>query len=939
MDLIKIYKKNEIIKDYVNIYFDDEKLKYNSKKISYKILHIIGNGVYGVVYKADCLDNCSIVALKQTYQKNARIFKEIEIMKKLKHPNIVKLKHAFYTTTSNGVYVHMVMEYGNIDLATSLYYITIKDTNEIIKHSNKTTKNNSIKNNSINTNNIINTTTTSTIHINNNNINDKNNIKPNSDINNNINDNNNTNDNISDNNNKNNNHITNDSNNNNNIDYKVNNTHKNEDDKFYTIINEKCNFNNDDTKIELKNAKNKNSNNFNNVNEIDHQNKEKIISSYNDNNKNVSNCNNLMNTFHANVLNENINNICSCHNLSEYIKKNFLNQNQIKIYLYQLIRATLYLHSLCITHRDIKPQNILIFLNNSNNNISNKNCDNGKCVVCVQNSLEHKYIINNKIEEKSSRNDIKNKKINKNVSIDININKDICENIKSEEKIINDKENRMGISMNIENVNKKKNENVDLKNVFEEDCDKSIRSDYTYSNEENNKNRIRIDDLGRTIKSKKIKLQENIQRNDKKDDDSIFSVSCKKENERKKIFLEKYKSISFFDDKGNNTDNNNKTIKEKKYRSNNSRCIQLKNKPNNGILKNKINNLNKSFERIRKSNSMINLNEGKSTKWTNVNDNYIYATNKDLKRILKRSKTDISVSRINNNSNIEKVGNDFNDINNYSINNENNIGKKKKKEIRNQNLSDIDIYEQNNSSKTYMSSIMYKYIKLCDFNTSIKLKENYKYFSYVCSRYYRAPELLFGSNYYSQEIDTWSIGCVMGELILGKPLFLGDCASDQLVEIIKILGTPNDEDFLSFKSVYKNVKFPNIKPITLKKLINHNCSKDSIDLLSKLLQFNPKKRIKLCNALLHNYFDDIRNLKVFTIFNKQISSDNNFSLPYNTNCFNFTKEELLHYTVEERKILVPLEVRQKNFDEVKQYINMSLENFDKLYPNKIHLTC
>lgn len=175
----------------------------------------------------------------------------------------------------------------------------------------------------------------------------------------------------------------------------------------------------------------------------------------------------------------------------------------------------------------------------------------------------------------------------------------------------------------------------------------------------------------------------------------------------------------------------------------------------------------------------------------------------------------------------------------------------------------------------------------------------------------------------------------MGELILGKPLFLGDCASDQLVEIIKILGTPNDEDFLSFRSVYKNVKFPNIKPITLNKLISNNSSKESIDLLDKLLQFNPKKRIKLCSALLHNYFDDIRNFKVF---NTNTGSDKtNYTLPYITNCFNFTKEELLHYTVEERKILIPSEIRKHKLGEVTQYIDMTLDHFNQLYPNKVNL--
>lgn len=58
--------------------------------------------------------------------------------------------------------------------------------------------------------------------------------------------------------------------------------------------------------------------------------------------------------------------------------------------------------------------------------------------------------------------------------------------------------------------------------------------------------------------------------------------------------------------------------------------------------------------------------------------------------------------------------------------------------------------------------------------------------SYICSRYYRAPELIFGATDYTANIDIWSAGCVLAELLLGQPIFPGDSGVDQLVEIIKV---------------------------------------------------------------------------------------------------------------------------------------------------------
>ena len=77
-------------------------------------------------------------------------------------------------------------------------------------------------------------------------------------------------------------------------------------------------------------------------------------------------------------------------------------------------------------------------------------------------------------------------------------------------------------------------------------------------------------------------------------------------------------------------------------------------------------------------------------------------------------------------------------------------------------------------------------IKLCDFGNAKKLIKGEPNVSYICSRYYRAPELIFG-NTDCPQIDVWSAGCVIAEFILGQPIFPGDNGVDQLVEIIKFI--------------------------------------------------------------------------------------------------------------------------------------------------------
>lgn len=119
-------------------------------------------------------------------------------------------------------------------------------------------------------------------------------------------------------------------------------------------------------------------------------------------------------------------------------------------------------------------------------------------------------------------------------------------------------------------------------------------------------------------------------------------------------------------------------------------------------------------------------------------------------------------------------------------------------------------------------------LKLCDFGSAKILVENEPNVSYICSRYYRAPELIFGATNYTTKIgkykfskdmerlltciaDVWSTGCVMAELMLGQPLFPGESGIDQLVEIIKVLGTPTREQIRTMNPNYMEHKFPQIK--------------------------------------------------------------------------------------------------------------------------------
>ncbi|KAL0354029.1 UNVERIFIED_CONTAM: Shaggy-related protein kinase zeta [Sesamum angustifolium] len=149
-------------------------------------------------------------------------------------------------------------------------------------------------------------------------------------------------------------------------------------------------------------------------------------------------------------------------------------------------------------------------------------------------------------------------------------------------------------------------------------------------------------------------------------------------------------------------------------------------------------------------------------------------------------------------------------------------------------------------------------VKICDFGSAKVLVKGEANISYICSRYYRAPELIFGATEYTTSIDIWSAGCVLAELLLGQPLFPGENAVDQLVEIIKVLGTPTREEIRCMNPNYTDFRFPQIKAHPWHKVFHKRMPPEAIDLASRLLQYSPSLRCTALEACAHPFFDELR---------------------------------------------------------------------------------
>uniref|UniRef100_I3MDR8 non-specific serine/threonine protein kinase n=1 Tax=Ictidomys tridecemlineatus TaxID=43179 RepID=I3MDR8_ICTTR len=146
-------------------------------------------------------------------------------------------------------------------------------------------------------------------------------------------------------------------------------------------------------------------------------------------------------------------------------------------------------------------------------------------------------------------------------------------------------------------------------------------------------------------------------------------------------------------------------------------------------------------------------------------------------------------------------------------------------------------------------------VKIADFGLARELRSQPPYTDYVSTRWYRAPEVLLRSSVYSSPIDVWAVGSIMAELYTLRPLFPGTSEIDEIFKICQVLGTPKKSDWPEGYQLASsmNFRFPQCVPINLKTLIP-NASNEAIQLMTEMLNWDPKKRPTASQALKHPYF-------------------------------------------------------------------------------------
>ncbi|KAL4455004.1 hypothetical protein ABPG74_006386 [Tetrahymena malaccensis] len=211
-------------------------------------------------------------------------------------------------------------------------------------------------------------------------------------------------------------------------------------------------------------------------------------------------------------------------------------------------------------------------------------------------------------------------------------------------------------------------------------------------------------------------------------------------------------------------------------------------------------------------------------------------------------------------------------------------------------------------------------LKIIDFGSACH--QDKRIFTYIQSRFYRAPEVILGM-IYTTAIDMWSLGCILVELFLGLPIFPGNSEYDQIKRIIDILGKPTNEVIeqgrfknkffkcLDGEYVFKTKQeFEMSEGIQLKESKtyfqvaclndlknymynsqfrrNEDDSKNNrqfdlfLDLATQLLELNPRKRVKASIAMLHPFLNQDENNFYSSLTNQKIDNTREFSLDQST---------------------------------------------------------
>lgn len=153
-------------------------------------------------------------------------------------------------------------------------------------------------------------------------------------------------------------------------------------------------------------------------------------------------------------------------------------------------------------------------------------------------------------------------------------------------------------------------------------------------------------------------------------------------------------------------------------------------------------------------------------------------------------------------------------------------------------------------------------IKLCDFGLArsvattagLLYDTNPVMTDYVATRWYRAPEILLGSPYYTKGVDIWAVGCILAEMLVGKPVFPGTSTLDQLERVMTVTGVPTDEDIASVRSPFAGTMLESIRLHSDRRSLAQMFPKatpEMLDVLQRCFRFNPNKRPTAVELLNH----------------------------------------------------------------------------------------
>eukprot|EP00913_Durusdinium_trenchii_P007513 g7062.t1 len=203
-------------------------------------------------------------------------------------------------------------------------------------------------------------------------------------------------------------------------------------------------------------------------------------------------------------------------------------------------------------------------------------------------------------------------------------------------------------------------------------------------------------------------------------------------------------------------------------------------------------------------------------------------------------------------------------------------------------------------------------LKVCDFGTAKWVNTSEVGQAYVCSRFYRAPELILSTRDQNTSVDMWAAGCVLGEMLLHQPLFAGKDGIDQLFKIFEvepnlgtsppgtspephgwqILGTPNTQQLVQMNPFYDaGVVFTQVPPLKWSKVLRARWSAQAEELLVMTLQYDPKQRPQPLEAMATDFFAELRKNPPKT----RVASE----------LFNFSEQEMSNCPAELVRKLMP----------------------------------